>query len=198
MKKFKNVNVIESLRAIMQQNTAFYQSDFLYDEEMIKQAANSNKREDKKLLWLSRKSGTYCFPEYKVYLKNSEAYTTWQYYNDNLNESVLAFAVEIKKIESDCVYGDIYVLDYAAHCAYVKEHAVEANTAILHYDKGKVYRQLPSNAFIEKQHPEYGVLKKYEIIPDNETDLKYALYEVRRERATRSRNALLNAYLRSL
>ena len=58
LNKFENVDVTASLEAIMKQNTAFYQSDFDIDKEIIKRAAESPNAGDKMLLWFSRPSGT--------------------------------------------------------------------------------------------------------------------------------------------
>lgn len=41
MNKFENVDILASLEAIMRQNTAFYQSDFEIDKEIIQKAASS-------------------------------------------------------------------------------------------------------------------------------------------------------------
>ena len=40
--KFENVNVTETLQKIMEHNTEFYQSDFLYDVDMIRKAAGND------------------------------------------------------------------------------------------------------------------------------------------------------------
>ena len=61
LQKFENVDVIASLEAIMKQNTAFYQSDFDIDKQILRKAAVSLIPEDKRLLWFSRPSGTCCF-----------------------------------------------------------------------------------------------------------------------------------------
>ena len=54
MNKFENVNVVESLRAIMKQNTAHYQSDLDIDEKIIRAAVEST---DKNLLWFPVRLG---------------------------------------------------------------------------------------------------------------------------------------------
>lgn len=41
LQKFENVDVIASLEAIMKQNTAFYQSDFDIDKQILQKAAVS-------------------------------------------------------------------------------------------------------------------------------------------------------------
>ena len=79
MQKFENMDVIAALEAIMHQNTAYYQSDFAYDIKMLREAARSDQPEDKLLLWLSRPSGTFCFRERDVLLKDTQAYNTWKF-----------------------------------------------------------------------------------------------------------------------
>ena len=69
--KFENMDVIAALEAIMHQNTAYYQSDFAFDIKMLREAARSDQPEDKLLLWLSRPSGTFCFRERDVLLKDT-------------------------------------------------------------------------------------------------------------------------------
>lgn len=46
MNKFENVDILASLDAIMRQNTAFYQSDFEIDKEIIQKAAASPAAEE--------------------------------------------------------------------------------------------------------------------------------------------------------
>ena len=69
--KFENVDLFASLEAIMKQNTGFYQSDLDIDKEIIAKAAASPNREDKTLLWFCRPSGTHCFRERDVFLKDT-------------------------------------------------------------------------------------------------------------------------------
>ena len=59
MQKFENVDVLAALEQIMRQNTAFYQSDFGIDKDIIRRDAASDQAADKTLLWMSRPSGTY-------------------------------------------------------------------------------------------------------------------------------------------
>ena len=75
LQKFENVDVIASLEAIMKQNTAFYQSDFDIDKQILRKAAVSLIPEDKRLLWFSRPSGTCCFRERDVFLKDTRQHT---------------------------------------------------------------------------------------------------------------------------
>ena len=58
MQKFENVDILKSLRAIMQTHTEHFQSDFDIDIKTLKQAAKSPNPEDKKYLWICRPAGT--------------------------------------------------------------------------------------------------------------------------------------------
>lgn len=82
LQKFENVDVIASLEAIMKQNTAFYQSDFDIDKQILQKAAVSSIPEDKRLLWFSRPSGTCCFRERDVFLKDTRQHNTWRFYGE--------------------------------------------------------------------------------------------------------------------
>lgn len=75
--KFENMDLFASLEAIMKQNTGFYQSDLDIDKEIIAKAAASPHREDKTLLWFCRPSGTHCFRERDVFLKDTAPHNTY-------------------------------------------------------------------------------------------------------------------------
>ena len=90
MQKFENMDVIAALETIMHQNTAYYQSDFAYDIKMLRESARSDQPEDKLLLWLSRPSGTFCFRERDVLLKDTQAYNTWKFCGEQTHDRILA------------------------------------------------------------------------------------------------------------
>ena len=112
MQKFENMDVIAALEAIMHQNTAYYQSDFAYDIKMMREAARSDQPEDKLLLWLSRPSGTFCFRERDVLLKDTQAYNTWKFCGEQTHDRILAYAVELTGAANGTVQGNLYELDY--------------------------------------------------------------------------------------
>ena len=89
--KFENVDLFASLEAIMKQNTGFYQSDLDIDKEIIAKAAASPNREDKTLLWFCRPSGTHCFRERDVFLKDTAPHNTWRFYMEQTSDRVLAY-----------------------------------------------------------------------------------------------------------
>lgn len=95
MNKFENVDVLAALEQLMRQNTAFYRNDFEIDKEIIRQAAASDRAEDKTLLWMSRPSGTYCFRERDVFLQDTRQHNTWRFYGEQTRDRILAYAVEL-------------------------------------------------------------------------------------------------------
>ena len=95
MQKFENVDILACLDAVMKQNTGFYQSDFEIDKKIIHEAAASPDHEDGTLLWLSRPSGTHCFRERDVFLKDTRPYNTWKFHGEQTRDRILAYAVEL-------------------------------------------------------------------------------------------------------
>ena len=109
MQKFENMDLIAALEAIMHQNTAYYQSDFAYDIKMLREAARSDQPEDKLLLWLSRPSGTFCFRERDVLLKDTQAYNTWKFCGEQTCDRILAYAVELTGTQGGTIRGSFIV-----------------------------------------------------------------------------------------
>ena len=115
------MDVIAALEAIMHQNTAYYQSDFAYDIKMLREAARSDQPEDKLLLWLSRPSGTFCFRERDVLLKDTQAYNTWKFCGEQTHDRILAYAVELTGAANGTVQGNLYELDYQQHFQHIRD-----------------------------------------------------------------------------
>ena len=105
LNKFEDVDVFASLNAIMKQNTGFYQSDFDIDREIIAKAAASASKEDKTLLWFCRPSGTHCFRERDVFLKDTAPHNTWRFYMEQTSDRILAYAIELTGREQGKIKG---------------------------------------------------------------------------------------------
>ncbi len=178
MNRFENVDLIDSLRRIMETNTAYYQSDFNFDEKKLRAAVISDNADDKNLLFMSRRHGTYLFSEAEVFKKGTFAHGTWQYFSEQ-PDSILAYAVKVKDMENGKVMGDLYELDYAEHVKHVENTAVAADTKTLHYERGSV--DVPAGKTITNvQHLQYGFLVSYETKPNDPQQLKTVLAEERR------------------
>ena len=181
MQKFENVDILACLDAVMKQNTGFYQSDFEIDKEIIQKAAASPNREEKTLLWLSRPSGTHCFRERDVFLKDTRPYNTWKFHGEQTRDRILAYAVELTGIENGKIKGNLYELDYPQHYERVKEKALPADTNALIYEYGRV-EQPAKQWFNGNDHPQYGAFLRFEVQPNDPEALRDILQEEQRSR----------------
>lgn len=181
MNKFKNVDILSSLDAIMRQNTAFYQSDFEIDKAIIQKAAASPAAEDKRLLWLSRPSGTYCFRERDVFLKDTRQHNTWRFYGEQTRDHILAYAVTITGTEDGKIKGSLYELDYPQHFKHVAEQALSADTVTLHYEHGS-RTQPATQRFDGSPDPQLGEFVRGETQPNDPDALRFLLQQEQRGR----------------
>ena len=181
MQKFENVDILACLDAVMKQNTGFYQSDFEIDKEIIHKAAASPDREDRTLLWLSRPSGTHCFRERDVFLKDTAPHNTWRFHKEQTRDRILAYAVELTGIENGKIKGNLYELDYSQHYERVKAKELPADRNSLIYEYGRV-EQPAKQWFNGNDHPQYGKFERFETQPNAPEALRDILQEERRSR----------------
>ena len=172
----------------MKQNTGFYQSDFEIDKEIIQKAAASPNREDKTLLWLSRPSGTHCFRERDVFLKDTRPYNTWKFHGEQTRDRILAYAVELTGRERGKIRGNLYELDYAAHVERMQKLTVPVETvAVTFKDDATFY--LPFRSYRREAIPleeKHGEVVSVSYLPENAVELDMIL---RRERFKTSYHA---------
>lgn len=181
MNKFENIDILESLEQIMLQNTEFYRSDFEIDKEVIRKYSSSDKKEDKSLLWMSRQSGTYCFRERDVFVRNTSQFITWVYYMDRSDDHILSYGVEITGKEGEKIMGTLYELDYMQLSQRVKDKAVPFENYILYYEKGE--RIHPARQYFDAAPDTYlGKLIRFEAMPDDPDALRFVLREEREAR----------------
>ena len=131
LNKFEDVDVFASLNAIMKSEHRLFQSDFDIDREIIAKAAASASKEDKTLLWFCRPSGTHCFRERDVFLKDTAPHNTWRFYMEQTSDRILAYAIELTDREHGKIKGNLYELDYSRHYKRVKEKGLPADTVKL-------------------------------------------------------------------
>jgi hypothetical protein len=188
MRKYLNVDVTAVLGAVMEVNTEHYKSDFRYDREMFREAALHPDGENNHLLWLSRQSGTECFREREVYLKESHANYTWCYHAGT-SDACRAYAVHITGMDSGRVMGDVYELDYKRHVMELKKNALHVATVTARYEDG-VELHLPYaeyEAHSQRFIHEHGGLTYFRREPEDENVLRDRLNTARtyREKETR-------------
>ena len=176
LSKFENVDVIASLEAIMKQNTAFYQSDFEIDKRILREAASRPAAEEKRLLWFSRPSGTCCFRERDVFLKETRQNITWCFYGEQTRDNILAYAVELKGTERGKLKGDLFMLDYQQHFKEVAEKSVPADNYTLIYEGGE--RSIPAGQYFDgNPAPQLGKFERFEAQPNDPEALHFLMRE---------------------
>lgn len=181
LNKFEDVDVFASLEAIMKQNTGFYQSDFDIDRQIIAEKAASPNKEDKTLLWLSRPSGTYCFRERDVFIKDTAPNNTWRFYKEQTRDPILAYVVELTGVQGGKIKGNLYELDYEKHYERVKDNTVDAGTVTLVYEQGT--REQPADRrFDGYPDPQLGKFERFEVQPKDPEALQSLLREEKHSR----------------
>ena len=115
--KLENVDILKFIAEVTEINTVSYKTDLKFDIEILKRECGI-KDGIRNFLWMSRKHGTYCLPDEKVYVKGSSAYSIWQYYNSD-TDGVLAYYIFIKGKKDAKIYADVYELAYEKHKKHV-------------------------------------------------------------------------------
>ena len=181
LQKFENVDVVASLEAIMKQNTAFYQSDFEIDKQILQKAAISPIPEGKRLLWFSRPSGTCCFRERDVFLKDTRQHNTWRFYGEQTHDTILAYAVELTGTQQEKIKGNLYELDYPQHFREVIEKSISADNYTLLYEHGELTK--PAGQYFDgNTDPQLGKFIRFEAQPNDPEALKSLLGEQKKKR----------------
>jgi len=204
MRKFENVDIVAALGAVVELNTEHYKSDFKYDVDMFKKAARDPDGENNRFLWFSRRSGTHCFQESDVYIKDTAAHNTWNYYATVLGDvnsymssvivqdRILAFALEIKGMENGKVKGDLYELDYRDHIRHIKKTALPLHTVTVKHEDGAVFT-LPHAEYDGKRERlayQHGKVVDYKSNPEDAGALRDVLKKAREQREGDARPAV--------
>ena len=181
MRKFENVDIINSLRRIMNINTEHYKNDFFLDVDTIHTAALSDSAEDKYLLFMSRLNGTYCYCETDVFTKDTSAYNTWTYYGEQAHDNIIAYAIKITGFENEVIKGNLYELDYLQHFREVIEKSIPADNYTLIYEHGELTK--PAGQYFDgNTDPQLGKFIRFEAQPNDPEALKSILREQQKKR----------------
>lgn len=121
---FQDVDVLETLRKIMEHNTSFCQTDFGYDREMLLEAAR-DRDAPRDFVWMSRECGTWCFPARSVHISRTSQRNTWFFYGGDCSDHVKAYWVHLDGIYGGRVAGDILEMEYQKHLGYLCTHSHE-------------------------------------------------------------------------
>lgn len=202
MRKYENVDIVAALGAVVELNTEHYKSDFKYDIAHFKEAAQNPDGENNHLLWFSRRSGTHCYPERDIYIKDTAANNTWSHYATLLGkpdiyqtavvtDRIIAFAVEIKGIENGRIKGDLYELNYGEHVKQIARAALPRHTVTVEYEDG-TKMTLPHaehDGKRESLYYQHGKVITYRNDPEDTGALRDIVAQAREKRGKESRPA---------
>lgn len=183
MEKFGEVDLIETLKTIVETNTKYYRSDFQYDAEILTNAARNGEgagAKERTFLWISRCCGTWCLRERNVFLRGSMEYEIWRFYGEQDSEGILAYGIEVSGIRSGTVAGRLYELDFKKHVRHVIDTALPADYVKLLFEFGSRFQS--AGKPIPKQDLELGKLISYTVVPNNQNQLAALLRQEHRER----------------
>ena len=203
MRKYENVDIVAALGAVVELNTEHYKSDFKYDIEKFKEAARNPDGDNNRLLWMSRTSGTWAFPERDIYIKDTEAFNYFTGYGKLLGspefyrpviveDRILAYAVDIKGMENGRIKGDLYELDYRDQIRQINKNAVPLHTVTATYKDGTTVT-LPHKEHdakhqnLYRQHGQLLTLIKH---PQDEGALRDVVAQAREQREKDARPAV--------
>ena len=119
------------------QNTAFYQSDFDIDKQIL-QKRRKPYPGGQTAFGFSRPSGTCCFRERDVFLKDTRQHNTWRFYGEQTRDTILAYAVELTGREQGKIKGNLYELNYPQHFREVIKKSIPADNYTLIYEHGEL------------------------------------------------------------
>lgn len=179
--KYMNTDILKAMQTIVDGHVKYYQSDFGYDIETLKEAALKPERSDRIFVWLCRECGTWLLNEKNVFIKNSHEYSVFTYYAEQTRDSILAFVVEVVGADSDAVKGNIYALDYRKHYQHVCRAAVSAGSVTITYEHGQ--RTIPPTQHFGA-YPDYelGAFVSYKFVPESPAQLEMVLTDEKRTR----------------
>jgi len=210
MRKFENVDIVAALGAVVELNTANYKSDFKYDIEMFKKAAQHPDGENNRFLWLSRPSGTYCQLERDTYIKDTAAFNYWNgcatilgkgtpHDNVIVNDRVMTFAVEVTGIKNGRIVGNLHELDYRDHVRQLNRAALPLHTVTATYKDGTAVT-LPHkehDAQRQQLHNRHGQLQTLTPHPKNADSLRIILTQAREQRENNARPAIFKVRVKN-
>lgn len=172
----KTIDILEHLSKIVQENTQHYQSDFTYDQETLRQAAQAYDADNRTFYWMSRPNGTWCVKEREVFIKGSGAHSIWTQYVSELEQSsaIKAYRIVVTGLENGKVMGTIRGMNYKEQVQRVLANSVPATAITLIYESGlvdtvsldKYPRSIPT------VRPKDGAIKdvRYEVADNMELD----------------------------
>lgn len=172
----KQIDVLAFLSSVVQENTAFYRSDFNYDISTLRNAVMEKNVADRSFYWMSRRSGTWCLKEREVYLRNTGAFSIWTHYA-NEADPIRAYRVVITGHRNETVIGDVYELDYEQQVQRVIRDALPVHLVTLSFADGSMMTMLYDEYCRDRKAltAQHGDILDIDWYPESEATLTKAL-----------------------
>lgn len=197
LSKFEYVDVINTLREVMLHNTRHYQSDFEYDARMLTEAARNLKNQS--FLWMSRDSGTWCFPANEVYIENTPANHTWSYYS--YLDHVKAFWIELVQVKDSIVKGNIVELDYQQHLEDITQNSHRPDSVQIIFNNPAHVRSfdiLDYNEINKSILARYGTVERVDYMAADDLGLHYMINETMERLFQNAESNNIDAYVKEM
>lgn len=170
----------------MERNTKHYQSDFELDVGTFQQIAQTPVPNKPVLYWMSRPSGTWCFQERDLFIRDSQAFHTWQYYKDS-RDTILSYAVEITGMSGGHIMGNLYAQDYRAVTKHLEQTAQNAVSVLIRFEGQKEamrFSYMDYQADRLSIHAKFGKAETFRLEPEDPLRFKDILQS---EKASRQK-----------
>lgn len=183
--KFENVDIEKCLRSVMEKNTKHYQSDFDFDVGTFQHIAQAPAANKLVLYWMSRPSGTWCFMERDLFIRDSQAFHTWQYYKDS-RDTILSYAVEITGMSAEGhIMGNLYTQDYREVTKHLECAAQNAASVSIRFEGQSEpmkfsYTDYKNNSL--SIHARFGKAETFRLEPEDPLLLKDILQKEKMNR----------------
>ena len=135
---------------------------------------------------MSRPSGTWCFQERDLFIRDSQAFHTWQYYKDS-RDTILSYAVEITGMSGGHIMGNLYAQDYRAVTKHLEQTAQNAVSVLIRFEGQKEamrFSYMDYQADRLSIHAKFGKAETFRLEPEDPLRFKDILQS---EKASRQK-----------
>lgn len=177
----RSTDILESLAHVVQENTKFYRSDFVYDAAELTKAVLKSDRKDRIFYWMSRPAGTWCVKEREAFLRGTSAHSIWTYYADQ-PDGIKAYRVTVTGQQEGHILGHLVPLNYREQVRRVQAHALPAASVTVEYESGyTAVMPFPKDTrAIPTVLPEHGGICHVCYAPESEAELVQVILEEHR------------------
>ena len=187
LQKFMDVNLEKILPEIMEQKTAFYQTDLNYALDAMREGVVTEDPAKRNFVVIFRQSGVECLNERDMLIAGTESYNTCQYYHHHTSEQVLAYSVELLGDGSSGLWGNLYQQDQHQLAKFAERTSSPYTDVTVTFFGGKEV-QVPEKEYNYKTIPSlkyhYGDIESTRNEAEDESVVQGAL---RREHERRER-----------